>query len=179
MREIEVKILNINVEEIRKKLLELGATKVFEGEVHAIAFDFPDSRLDQQDCFVRLRKVGDKTELCFKGEKADSKFKSREEIEVNVSEFDETIKILEKIGLKRFHEGRKNRISYKFEGATFELDSWENIPTFLEIEAKTEEEVESFVNKLGFTMEQTNNWSYLDIEEHYKNEQKNKTTQAL
>ncbi len=173
MQEIEVKILDIDQEEVIKSLIDLGAEKIFDGEVHSIAFDFPDHRLDKKDSFVRVRKVGSQVELCFKGENTHSTFKSREEIEVNVSGFNDTIKILEKIGLEKFHEGTKHRQSYKFEDVRFEIDTWENIPPFLEIEAKTEEKVKEFVERLGFTMKQTNNWSYLDIEEHYKNEQKN------
>ena len=171
MQEIEVKILDIDEEKIINQLVTLGAKKIFEGEIHALAFDFPDKRLDNEDSFVRVRTVGDKVELCFKGEKKDSQFKSREEIEVSVSGFKDTIQILEKIGLKKYHEGKKHRQSYKFEDARFEIDSWENIPPFLEIEAKTEEKVKEFVERLGYTMDQTSNWGYLTIEEHYKNKQ--------
>jgi adenylate cyclase, class 2 len=168
MQEIEVKILDINLEEIRKKLLVLGAEKVFDGKIHAMAFDFPDMRLDKEDSFIRVRKVGEQIELCFKGKKEEkSKFKIREEIEVNVSAFKDTIEILEKIGLKKYNEGKKNRESYKLNNVRFEIDSWGNIPHFIEIEAKTEEEIEKNVKMLGYTMEQTNTWTYLDIERHY------------
>ena len=168
MKEIEVKILDIDLEEIRKKLLDLGAEKIFDGEIHATAFDFPDQRLKEEDSFVRVRKVGDHVEFCFKGKNESSQFKLREEIEVNVSGFKDTITILERIGLKKFHEGKKHRESYKLEDVRFEIDSWENIPAFLEIEAKTEEKVIEYVKKLGFTMEQTNNWGFSEIEKHYQ-----------
>ena len=175
MREIEVKILEIDVVEIRKKLLDMGAEKIFDGEVHAIAFDFPDERLHKDGGFVRVRRVGDKVEFCYKGKKEDSEFKTREEIEVNTSGFKDTIKILEKIGLAQYHEAIKNRESYKIGNVRFEIDSWENIPHFLEIEAPTEEQVKEYVERLGFTMKQTNNWGYLAIEKYYQNEQKNNT----
>jgi adenylate cyclase, class 2 len=167
MKEIEVKIMDIDLEEIRQKLSNLGAEKVFAGEIHAIAFDHPDLRLDKEDSFVRVRKVGETVELCYKGRNESSQYKSREEIEVKTNNFEDTIIILERMGLKKFHEGKKNRESYTIGKVRFEIDNWKDIPHFLEIEAPTEKEVKDYVEKLGFTMDQTNNWSYLDIEKHY------------
>ena len=66
MKEIEIKILDINPEKIRKKLLELGAEKVFDGEVHVISFDLPDERLNKAGQHLRVRKVGKQVELCLK-----------------------------------------------------------------------------------------------------------------
>ncbi|MBT6775090.1 class IV adenylate cyclase [Candidatus Woesearchaeota archaeon] len=168
MKEIEVKIMDIDLEEVRKKLLDLGAEKVFDGEVHAIGFDHPDMRLDKKDSFIRVRTVGKTTELCFKGPNRGSVFKSREEIEVNTNNFADTLEILERGGLIRIHESKKNRESYTIGKVRFEIDNWKDIPHFLEIEAPTAEEVKEYVEKLDFTMEQTNNWSYVDIEKHYE-----------
>jgi adenylate cyclase, class 2 len=168
-REIEIKILNINVEEIKKKLLDLGAKEIFNGEVHAILLDFPDKRMINADRFIRVRKVGNQTELCYKGEKEkDSQFKSREEIEVNTNDFETTLKIFKKIGLKEFHEGRKRRESYKINNTRFEIDSWANIPAFLEIESNDKNKIKEYVEKLGYTMENTTTISFHEIEEMYK-----------
>jgi adenylate cyclase, class 2 len=169
MQEIEVKILEIDVEAVRKKLLALGAKKIFDGEVHATLLDFPDKRMIKADQFVRVRKVGDQTELCYKGAKeANKQFKSREEIEVNTSDFDTTLTLLKKIGLKEFHEGRKHRESYKINYVRFEIDSWVNIPPFLEIESTNEDKIKEYVEKLGYTMQDTTTISFHEIEEMYK-----------
>ena len=97
-----------------------------------------------------------------------SKIKTQEEIEVNTNNFADTLEILERGGLVKSHEGKKNRESYTIGKVRFEIDNWKNIPHFLEIEAPTTEEVKKYVEKLGFTMDQTTNWSYVDIEKHYK-----------
>lgn len=76
MKEIEIKILDINVEKIRTKLLNLGAEKTFE-DIHAVFFDSPRNKLKNQGNTLRVRKIGEKTELCFKGTKEDSPFKIR------------------------------------------------------------------------------------------------------
>jgi len=169
MKEIEIKILNIDVEEIRNKLLDLGAEKIFDGEVHALTYDFPEEKLENNDEFLRVRTVGDKTEFCFKGKKEDSQFKTREEIQVTTSDFNETCNILERLGLKKFHDKTKIRESYKLGKVSFEIDTYPEFPTFLEIEAPTEEEVKEYVEKLGYTMEQTTNLgSYQLIEKYQK-----------
>tara|TARA_Y100000310_G_C20415449_1_gene684084 strand:+ start:84 stop:602 length:519 start_codon:yes stop_codon:yes gene_type:complete len=169
MKEIEVKILEIDVEEIRKKLLALGAEKVFDGELKVTGFDYPDERLDKEGKILRVRKVGEKVELCFKGKKEASKFKVREEIEVTTSGFKDTITILEKAGLQIFYKGEKRRESYQIEKVRFEIDYYEGIPPFLEIEAQTEEEVIEWVEKLGFKMKQTTNMNGRDVKEYYEN----------
>ncbi len=169
MREIEIKILNINVEEIRNKLINLGAEKIFDGEVNSTILDFPDRRLLAEDKFVRVRKVGNQAELCYKGAKEkDSKFKSREEIEVNTSDFEITLNLLKKIGLKQFHEGRKHRESYKIDNVRFEIDSFDEIPTFLEIESSDKEKIKEYVEKLDYTMQDTTTISFHEIERMYE-----------
>lgn len=159
MKEIEVKVLDVKPEEVRAKLKQFGAKKVFEGEVQAIYFDYPEEKLTKAGNLLRLRKVGDKVELCYKGSKEKSKLKIMEEIETNTASFDETSKILEKIGLKRLSEAKKHRESYIIGKVKFEIDTYEKIPAFLEIEAPTEQEIIEYIKKLGYTMEQTTNLS--------------------
>jgi adenylate cyclase class 2 len=169
MREVEVKILEIDLEEIRKKLLALGAEKIFDGELHVVAFDYPDERLHTAGQILRVRKVGDKVELCFKDKKEASKFKVREETEVTTSGFKDTVAILEKAGLKIFYQGEKRRESYKIGPVRFEIDYYAGIPPFLEIEAPTEEQVVEWVEKLGYQMEQTTSMNGRDVKEYYEN----------
>ena len=58
MKEIEVKILEINVADVQKRLKELGAQKLFDGELEWVVFDFPDGRLGKEEILVRLRRTG-------------------------------------------------------------------------------------------------------------------------
>jgi len=169
MKEIEVKILDINVQEVRRKLLDLGAEKVFDGEVHFIVFDFPNETLRKEFKHLRVRKVGNQTELCLKEKGENSKFKTQIETEVTTSNFEDTLSIFQKIGLKIFHDRRKHRESYKFKNIKFEIDNWEGVPPFLEIEATTEEDVQEYVEKLGFTMEQASDMNGFQVNKHYKN----------
>ena len=61
MKEIEVKVIEINKEEMVSKLLELGAEKIFEGALVSISYDDEDENLAKKGAFIRVRKVGEKT----------------------------------------------------------------------------------------------------------------------
>ncbi|MFH1316815.1 MAG: CYTH domain-containing protein [Candidatus Woesearchaeota archaeon] len=76
MKEIEVNIIEIDKDEIIKKLLDLRAEKVFEGDIYAIHYDFKDNSLKIDKSFVRLRKRGDKSFLAYK--KKDFKRQSKD-----------------------------------------------------------------------------------------------------
>jgi adenylate cyclase class IV len=63
MLEKEIKILEINKEEIVEKLLAMGAEKTFEGFVHDVYYDFPDdapkNKMEANGRMFRLRQKGE------------------------------------------------------------------------------------------------------------------------
>ncbi len=168
MKEIEVKILEVNPAEIRKKLKALGAEKFFEGEVHSISYDYPDHRLEKAGLMLRVRKAGDRAELCFKGKNESARFKAKEEIEVLTSSFEDTCTILERVGFKRLYEQTKKRECYRLGSVKYDLDMLPGIPPYLEVEAATEAAVEQAVKDLGFTMQQTTNKPGRRVEADYR-----------
>ena len=94
MKEIEVKILDINPEEIRNKLLDLGAKRISKNKYSTIIFDFEDRRIRKSGELLRLRKAGDKIELTYKiRDEKDTDFKVMEELETTTGDFDTMVKI--------------------------------------------------------------------------------------
>ena len=87
MKEIEVKILEIDVEEIEKKLKKMEAEKVFEGEVVSIYFDFPDKLLEREGKILRLRQKGDKVILTYKELISKDEAKIMDEYELTIDDF--------------------------------------------------------------------------------------------
>lgn len=172
MREIEVKILEVNGKEIEKKLLELGAKKTFDGEIDAAFFDTPDFRLKNEKSILRLRTYGSKTFLTYKKAVPNENVKVRDEYEIEVSDFETTKNILKGIGLApRDVKGatKKHRVSYQLEKTHFELDKYddEKIPLLLEIEAQDEETVYKYAAKLGFEKKDCNAWTAGEVIKHY------------
>jgi adenylate cyclase class 2 len=169
MREIEVRILEIDISEIRKRLKRIGAKKVFEGRAHTNIFDFSDGRLKRKQQMLRLRTLGKQTVLCYKGKPNASKnFKCKEEIEVVVDNFENIALIFQRLGFKKVWGYTKRRESYKIGNAVVEIDKYAQIPALIEIEAPTEKDVIAAVKKLGYEIKDTTNASFPEILKLYK-----------
>jgi len=167
MQEIEVKVIDINKEEIIRKLLELGAEKIFEGDITASSYDFEDSRLTKDASFIRLRKMGDKPFLTFKKKITQDHAKVMEETETEIDNFDEMHKILLALGLRPAKDYVKKRISYKLKNVRFEIDEYEKVPAYLEIEAPSLKLINEYVEKLGLDKNKVKTWTGKELMQHY------------
>lgn len=156
MQEYEIVFLDIDIPEIEKNLESIGAERVGEYRQRVVLFDYPDLRLDKANSWIRLRKEGDKTTLCFKkrlGVKAQDgsvNDSGMEEYEVEVGDFDMVDKIMLSAGFvhKRYME--KDRISWQKGDVVYDIDSWPSIPTYIEIESDSMEKAEDGARDLGF-----------------------------
>jgi adenylate cyclase class 2 len=171
MKEIEVKILDIDRKKVVKKLLSLGAKKTFDGEIHGFFFDFPDSSVRKAKDTLRLRKVGDRSFLTFKKYVNNRGAKVREEFEFEVNDFSRAKKILESVGLTPWMEVRKRRTSYVIGGVHFELDKhtdlYSFVPEFLEIEAKDVSTLRRYAYLLGYGRKDLRPWTIIEVAKHY------------
>ncbi|MFA5084655.1 MAG: class IV adenylate cyclase [Candidatus Paceibacterota bacterium] len=178
MDEVEVKVLDVDRNALVKKLLSLGAKKHFEGEIHAVSFDYPDNSIKKAKKTLRLRTKGNKTYLTLKNPVDNPDIKIREELELEVSDFKIMKIILESLNLKQWRDVKKTRISYKLKDALFEFDKYheefEYIPEFVEIEvmAKNDKEaikkIYEYAAMLGIKKEQCLPWTLNELTKHYK-----------
>ena len=60
-----------------------------------------------------------------------------EEVEVVVGSYKDTKEFLAKVGFIEKHEAEKKRSRWKKGSVEFDIDTWPEIPTFLEIEAES------------------------------------------
>ncbi|MDD3035920.1 MAG: CYTH domain-containing protein [Candidatus Saccharimonadaceae bacterium] len=147
--EIEVKWLNIDIDEMRRKLGDLGAELVQPERIMVRRpYDFPDKRLEKIGGWVRVRKEGDKTTLCYK-QLNDRTLHGTKEITVVVDDFDVTCKFLEAIGLVSKSYQETKRESWKLGEVEIELDTWPWVLSFIEIEAPSEEKLRESAAKLN------------------------------
>ena len=102
--------------------------------------------------WIRLRKSNEKVELTVKHifEKSSKKIQKVREIEINVSDLDETNKLLESIGIVRRNYQEKVRYSYKYKTAEIEIDLWPMLEAYMEIECDDENIIEEIIKKLEF-----------------------------
>lgn len=155
MEEFEAKFLNVDIEALEKRLVEIGATKVGEFFYKRQVMDYPDLRMDSSGAWLRVRDEGDRVTLGYKrrlgmdkhdGSTSDT---GMEEIEVTVSDFDKTRELLHKVGLiDKFYQENK-RIRWEKDGVEFDIDSWPKLNPYLEIEADSWEKVDQAIGWLG------------------------------
>ena len=155
-KEIEVKILNIDLPKMVEAVKALGAKKIEQGFVKVKAYDQHDDSLREKDSFVRVREIAGRTEVVFKGPITDPDVKTREEIEFHTDNFERPCMLFERMGMKIFADHEKYRATYKFDGAKIEFDKYPEIPWFVEIEAPTREKVQEIIEKLGFSLDDEN-----------------------
>ena len=158
MEEIEVKFLNINPEEIQKKLEKIGAKKVGEYFYRRRVFDYPDFRLDKQGAWIRVRDEGDKITLNLKrrlGVKTHDGTTSdegMEEIEIIVSDFEKTAAFLLAVGfIEKFYQETK-RIRWMKGDIEFDIDTWPQLNPYLEIEAPSWGKIDEAIKMLGLNI---------------------------
>lgn len=155
--EIETKILNIDKEKLEKKLLKIGAKRIGEVFFRSTSFDFPGFPLDKDAAWVRLRDDDKKVTLAYKkrlgvtGVKGQND-KGMEEIEIEVSSYEDAITILKKIGMVEKFSQEKKRITWKKGNMTFDIDAWPRLNTYLEIEGKNWKDIDAAVLELGFSL---------------------------
>lgn len=165
-KEVEVKFKIQNKEEIRKKLINIGGETKGEFFQRGIPLDTPNGDLHRKGIFLRVRSGGVNTLTVKKKFKEDnSRYKERDEFEVEVSSIEKTIIILENLGFKKLRVIEKYREEFKFPNVTVVLD---RLPfgNYMEIEG-TEEEIEKMIVLLGFTNSQRITQTYWALNQKY------------
>jgi len=153
-REIEAIFLDINTQDIEKRLESLGATKEGEYLYKSRTFDYPGFPLDKKASWVRLRDEENRITLTYKkrlGIKAHDGTLSdtgMEEIEIVVSDYEVATKFLYKLGLILKFEQEKKRIRWKLNKTEFDIDTWPKLNTYLEIEAESEKELNKAIKMI-------------------------------
>ncbi|OGI64975.1 hypothetical protein A3A95_02390 [Candidatus Nomurabacteria bacterium RIFCSPLOWO2_01_FULL_39_18] len=151
MEEFEITFLEVDVPKLEKKLAEISAEKVGEYDYRRALFDYPDFRMNRRDRWLRLRTNGKEITLAYKesvkgryGDNAGMK-----EIEVIVDDYEKTYELLKSIRLVIKREEENKKIRYRKGKTVFDIDSWPEIPTYLEVESTSIKEAQNSAQKIG------------------------------
>jgi adenylate cyclase class 2 len=169
MIEIEVKV-EANLEAVEKRLIEEGANFVNEERQIDTYYNAPHRDFAQTDEALRLRSVGTKNMLTYKGPRLDTVSKSRKEITLSVPR-KPIEELLGSLGFSKFGQVVKSRRNYELGDLLVSLDDVENLGTFIEIEAQAEERdfefhqrrVIALLERLGFSESEVIRDSYLEL----------------
>ena len=153
-REIEVKVLNIDPEEIEEKLVNLGATKV--SHEFQKNYTFVPEGGEFENGYLRIRETkfenDEKTlELTFKRVESDDEFRVNNEYTVNIDSVSMMIKILEELNIELEYEGEKERISYSYKEQRFDIDIWDKNTyphPYMEIEFSNKDKMDEIIKDL-------------------------------
>jgi predicted adenylyl cyclase CyaB len=172
MKEIEIKIIEIDRKKVEDQLAALDAAKIFDGSVETWFFDFDDHTITRGRNLLRLRRIGDKIDLTFKGFSESQSVKVRNEYEVSISNFDTMCLILESLGLSSTWRMQKHRTSYTLKsGVEVDIDKYtgeySHIPELLEIEGSDAETIYLHAKLLGFQPEECRSWTTFDLIDYY------------
>ncbi|HPR35744.1 MAG TPA: class IV adenylate cyclase [Anaerolineaceae bacterium] len=159
-QEIEVKFLISNLPALLEKIQNLGAIELRPRMLEVnLRFDTPDRKLSERAQVLRLRQ-DDQAILTFKspGEIVDGVI-SRTELEVVVSDFQSTRKILEALGFHVYMTYEKYRQNFQLNDLVASVDEMP-YGNFIELEGSSPEHVRATAALLSLDWDQRINLSY-------------------
>jgi predicted adenylyl cyclase CyaB len=176
--EKEIKILDVEPLSLSQKIELLGAKKVLDDLTQIKCFDITDNfkpelipdkykdisdklsqltttkKLRDQNFHLRARKQANHFEFTLKYA-VNSESTVKEEVEINIelsqNEWENIENILSTAGLEMVARQEKKRTSWIYEPLNLHLDmdTWPGVPTYLEIEGNTEQDIQQGIKLLG------------------------------
>ncbi|MEL9940258.1 MAG: class IV adenylate cyclase [Ignisphaera sp.] len=146
MLEVEVKLRVGNLEEIEKRLLDLGAKLIdIVNETDYYVDLRPCIDLRSKDMALRIRESmsllsnSRRCELTFKGSRIGGYPKARKEIVVEVDSAEKLLEIFKDLGFSKTYTVSKSRRIYRLGSFKIFLDNVKELGSFIEIEADNPE----------------------------------------
>lgn len=159
--EYEIRILEIDKEEMIKKLEGLGAIRRGKFEQKRYVYDL---RPVEKSKWIRLRTNGKTTTLTYKDIESNT-IDGTKEVEFEVEDFNKANEFLERVGFKNRSYQENERIQYVLNNIEIDIDTWPMIPTYMEIEGISEKEVNNMKNLLNIN---ENKVTTLNCDDIYK-----------
>ena len=144
--EIEVRILNIDKEDLISKLEKNDAE--FIGDWHQIRYVYDFNPVDPHR-WIRLRTNGITNTLTIK-EVQDKTELGMKELEIEVSSIEIAHQILEKLGYKRRSIQENKRIRYILNDVEIDIDTWPMLNTYVEFEADSLDKIKEVIKLLEY-----------------------------
>ncbi len=157
--EIETKVLDIDLEDTKKKLFSLGAEQIGHNRLIVDWFRIKGVKEGGDEWFLRIRSYSDgKNEVTWKA-KSEILGTARKHKEINfdISEPDKLSDLFEEIGLEKYAHQEKDRTSFRYKDWQFDIDQYPGMPAFIEIEGNSEEHVKEAMKLLG--LENNRTWA--------------------
>ena len=150
-KEIELRVYDIDKEELIKKIEKLNGKFINNYEQVRYVYDFNPVK---ENKWIRLRTDGFKTTLTIK-EYTSSKINGVNELEIEVSDMEKTNLIIEKLGYKKRSVQENKRTRYILNDVEIDIDTWPYLKTFVEFESKSKEKIYDVLKLLDIDIKNT------------------------
>jgi len=146
--------LDINKEEIKEKLESAGAKLVKpEFMQKRVVFNLPAGH-EKAHAWLRVRDEQDKITMSYK-ETGTSKIDDQKEICLEINDFKAGEEFLKSIGCEKKSYQETKREIWELDGVEICIDEWPFLEPFVEVEGKSEKEVKTVSEKIGFDYSKT------------------------
>ncbi len=150
--EIEVKFVDVAIDDVRARLEQAGAVLEYPmRDMRRALIEEPHHAAERS--FIRIRDEGDKTTLCFKRRTlpdAETTIDSVHELETTVGDFDTTVQIFAEAGWHYTTYQESRRETWHLGDTEVVIDEWPWIQPYIEIEGSSEAAVQEAAAQLGF-----------------------------
>ena len=116
--------------------------------------------------WFRLRQQGDKTTLTYK-ERSSLEIGSTKELETEVADFDVMTEILQQLERQTMVYQENKRKVYSRNDSEFCIDTWPQVPTYMEIEAASKEQVQETLKLLGLEGQDVGDMGMIELYEKH------------
>jgi len=174
-KEIEVKVLNIDLEQVENKLINMGAKLIAEEYQINTIIDSKDKYIQKSlNSYLRIRETKDlinnkkSINLTLKKNISKEEVRKNIEITVEIDDKDAMISILKDLGFDVVEEGFKERKSYFYDGIHFDLDKWDEKTypyPYMEIEVDEKEDLQRAIQMLDIDRENISTQSITELKE--------------
>ncbi len=173
LKELEVKVLNVNLDEMESKLRFLGATLIEkELQVNTLIDSKENFIQNGLDSYLRIREarsiLNNNIKFTLTMKKNINREGIRENIEINtdISDKNAMLEVLKSLGYYIIQEGFKERTSYVLNNIRFDLDKWDDSTypePYMEIEVNDEDELEGIIELLDIPKENISTKSIVEL----------------
>jgi len=163
MKELELKILNINKRKIKEKLNKLQAKLILKQTLfQEWYFEIPGLTQEEREFYsLRLRTEGKKSFLTAKNQskiqKEDRRYHINKEIEIEILNVQNLKKLLNLLRFNIFRQREKTREIYQLGRVKLAIDQYPKIAPYMEIEGPSKKNIIEIVKKLGYSPKDTTN----------------------
>jgi adenylate cyclase, class 2 len=149
--EIEAKFLEVDPDEIRRRLTALGARCDYPMRLmRRDMFDYADGRSKLSGVEqLRIRDEGDKITMTYKKSSLESNYAA--EIETTVGEYEAAKQVLTAIGLQVVSHQESKRETWHLDDVEVVIDEWPWLKPYIEIEGPSEQSIQAVASRLGFS----------------------------